>query len=102
MLTQAINNLVNWYGKTGAFRLMPAAATLITQFAGTHLVARDFAFVFAEVFCVATIVSDTRALAAIKGRPILSMWPNLLKFSVGGFVCLWVLLSFTNHQENRS
>ena len=102
MLTQAINNLVNWYGKTGASRFMPAGATLITQFSGTHLVARDFAFVFAEVFCVATIISDTRALAAIKGRPILSMWPNLLKFSVGGYACLWVLLSFTNHQENQS
>lgn len=79
MFVQAIDNIVNWRG--------------------IHLVSRDLAFIFAEVFAAATIISDARSLATNKGRSILTMWPHFLRNTVGGFVCLWLLLSFTEFSE---
>ena len=76
-----------------------SAATRLTVRSGVHLVSRDLAFVFAEVLCAATIISDARALAAAKGRSVLSMWPQFLRNTAGGFACLWLLLSFTTFQE---
>ncbi len=68
---------------------------------GLHLMTRDFAFVMAEVFCVVTIIVDARALATQKGRTILTMWPHLIRNSIGGYVLMWLLLSFTQFQEQQ-
>jgi hypothetical protein len=99
MLTQAVNNIVHWHGRL-VKHILPFSH-VVTIFAGLHLVARDAAFVFAEVLCVLTIISDARALAAIQKRTVISMWPHLLRNAAFGFAFLWVLLSFTTFQEQE-
>lgn len=99
MLTQAVNNIVHWHGSPAVLAVL--ARRHVTIFAGLHLVARDAAFVFAEVLCVSTIISDARALAALKGRSVFSMWPHLLRNVAFGFAFLWILLSFTTFQEQK-
>jgi hypothetical protein len=107
MLTQAVNNIVHWHGSPAHLAVLQDVTIFllflqdVTIVAGLHLVARDAAFVFAEVLCVSTIISDARALAAIKGRTVFSMWPHLLRNAAFGFAFLWILLSFTTFQEQN-
>jgi hypothetical protein len=57
------------------------------------------AFIFAEIVAVATVISDARSLAVVKGRSIFAMWPHFLRNTICGFACLWLLLSFTEFSE---